>query len=250
MAEIKADIMASMWPRRIRKEFAASAGALLLIMAMPASAGSILDYIRNYDLNDYALGMSVSVSQNPYLNTKNSVIAYPYLTSFRHAAFTDDWLVLTDGELGVRKVNDNGWVFGAMGRIAPDLLVQDATVPRTRLPEVLRGVAEIAKRYDLKIANVFHAGDGNLHPNILFDRQNEEEVVRVERASREIMTLCVEAGGTITGEHGVGVDKRAYMSLAHNEVELDSLRSVRRVFDPEGLFNPGKVLPETTEVGA
>ena len=140
--------------------------------------------------------------------------------------------------------------FGAMGRIAPDLLVQDATVPRTRLPEVLRGVAEIGERYDLKIANVFHAGDGNLHPNILFDRQNEEEVARVERASREIMALCVEVGGTITGEHGVGIDKRAYMSLVHNEVEIDSLRSVRRVFDPEGLFNPGKVLPDPVEVEA
>jgi len=140
--------------------------------------------------------------------------------------------------------------FGAMGRIAPDLLVQDATVPRTRLPEVLRGVAEIGERYDLKIANVFHAGDGNLHPNILFDRQNEEEVARVERASREIMALCVEVGGTITGEHGVGIDKRAYMSLVHNEVEIDSLRSVRRVFAPEGLFNPGKVLPDPLEVEA
>ena len=86
--------------------------------------------------------------------------------------------------------------FGAMGRIAPDLLVQDATVPRTRLPEVLRGVAEIGERYDLKIANVFHAGDGNLHPNILFDRQNEDEVARVERASREIMARCVSVGGT------------------------------------------------------
>jgi len=140
--------------------------------------------------------------------------------------------------------------FGAMGRIAPDLLVQDATVPRTRLPEVLRGIAEIGKRYDLKIANVFHAGDGNLHPNILFDRQNEEEVGRVERASREIMSLCVDAGGTITGEHGVGVDKRGYMSLVHNEAELDSLRSVRRVFDPDELFNPGKVLPDSASVEA
>jgi glycolate oxidase subunit GlcD len=140
--------------------------------------------------------------------------------------------------------------FGAMGRIAPDLLVQDATVPRTRLPEVLARIAEIGERYDLKIANVFHAGDGNLHPNILFDRQNAEELERVERASREIMSLCVEVGGTITGEHGVGVDKRGYMTLVHSEVELDMLRRIRRVFDPEGLFNPGKVLPEQAEVGA
>ncbi len=134
--------------------------------------------------------------------------------------------------------------FGAMGRIAPDLLVQDATVPRTRLPEVLARITEIGEEYDLKIANVFHAGDGNLHPNILFDRNDQDEVDRVEAASKAIMTLCVQVGGTITGEHGVGVDKRQYMTLVHNETELDMLRRVRRVFDPSGLLNPGKVVPD------
>ena len=135
--------------------------------------------------------------------------------------------------------------FGAMGRIAPDLLVQDATVPRTRLPEVLARITEIGDEYGLKIANVFHAGDGNLHPNILFDRHDEEELARVEAASKAIMQLCVDVGGTITGEHGVGVDKRQYMSLVHNEIELEMLRSVRRVFDPAALLNPGKVLPDS-----
>lgn len=134
--------------------------------------------------------------------------------------------------------------FGAMGRIAPDLLVQDATVPRVRLPDVLARITELGERYDLKIANVFHAGDGNLHPNILFDRNDPEELARVEKASKEIMSLCVDAGGTITGEHGVGVDKRGYMGLVHDEVELDMLRRVRGVFDPSGLFNPGKVIPD------
>jgi glycolate oxidase subunit GlcD len=134
--------------------------------------------------------------------------------------------------------------FGAMGRIAPDLLVQDATVPRTKLPEVLARIAEIGRESGLTIANVFHAGDGNLHPNILFDRNDPEQLHRVERASREIMKLCVSVGGTITGEHGVGVDKRGYMDLVHNEVELDMLRRVRRVFDPDGLWNPGKVVPD------
>ncbi|MGD8600440.1 MAG: FAD-linked oxidase C-terminal domain-containing protein, partial [Gemmatimonadota bacterium] len=134
--------------------------------------------------------------------------------------------------------------FGAMGRIAPDLLVQDATVPRTRLPEVLARITEIGERYDLKVANVFHAGDGNLHPNILFDRNDPDELGRVERASKEIMSLCVEVGGTITGEHGVGIDKRGYMKLVHGDVELDAMRSVKRLFDPDGLFNPGKVLPD------
>ena len=134
--------------------------------------------------------------------------------------------------------------FGAMGRIAPDLLVQDATVPRTRLPDVLAQIAQIGVRYDLKVANVFHAGDGNLHPNILFDRRDASEMERVERASKEIMRICVEAGGTITGEHGVGLDKRDYMSLIHSDDTLRAMESVRRVFDPAGLCNPGKVLPD------
>jgi glycolate oxidase subunit GlcD len=140
--------------------------------------------------------------------------------------------------------------FGAMGRIAPDLLVQDATVPRTRLPEVLARITEIGERYRLRVANVFHAGDGNLHPNILFDRNDPDELARVERASKEIMSLCVEVGGTITGEHGVGVDKRGYMSLVLDEEELDAMRAVKRIFDPDALFNPGKVLPDPPVAGA
>lgn len=134
--------------------------------------------------------------------------------------------------------------FGAMGRLAPDLLVQDATVPRTRLPEVLARISGIAERYHLRVANVFHAGDGNLHPNIVFDRRDPEETRRVEEASREIMRVCVEAGGTITGEHGVGADKRKYMPLVFSEEELEVLRGVKGVFDPRGLCNPGKVIPD------
>jgi len=134
--------------------------------------------------------------------------------------------------------------FGAMGRIASDLLVQDATVPRSRLPEVLGRISDIGRRYDLTIANVFHAGDGNLHPNILFDRANADEMERVERASKEIMATCVEAGGTITGEHGVGIDKRDYMTLVYGDDELEAMRGVKAVFDPMGGMNPGKVLPD------
>jgi glycolate oxidase subunit GlcD len=136
--------------------------------------------------------------------------------------------------------------FGAMGRLAPDLLVQDATVPRSRLPAVLARIYGICERYDLRVANVFHAGDGNLHPNLVFDRRNEEELARVQAASREIMAACVDAGGTITGEHGVGLDKRHYMSLVFGPDEMDALCAVRRVFDPRGLANPGKILPEDT----
>jgi glycolate oxidase subunit GlcD len=150
----------------------------------------------------------------------------------------------TEATQRARLWNGRKKAFGAMGRIAPDLLVQDATVPRTRLPEVLARITEIGARYHLRVANVFHAGDGNLHPNILFDRNDQDELDRVERASKEIMKLCVDVGGTITGEHGVGVDKRGYMALVHGPQELEAMASVKRVFDPRGLFNPGKVLPE------
>lgn len=134
--------------------------------------------------------------------------------------------------------------FGAMGRLAPDLLVQDATVPRTRLPDVLGKIGEIGERYGLLVANVFHAGDGNLHPNLLFDRRDEDAVRRVEAASREIMAVCIEAGGTITGEHGVGVDKRRYMPLVYSDDVLHTMGRVKEAFDPRGQCNAGKVLPE------
>ena len=137
--------------------------------------------------------------------------------------------------------------FGAMGRIAPDLLVQDATVPRTQLPKVLATIAEIGRRYELSIANVFHAGDGNLHPNILFDRRDEDELARVERASKEIMQACVDVGGTITGEHGVGLDKRPYMDLIHGPVTLSAMADVKEAFDPTWVCNPGKVLPDSVQ---
>jgi glycolate oxidase subunit GlcD len=133
--------------------------------------------------------------------------------------------------------------FGAMGRLAPDLLIQDAVVPRSRLPEVLTQIYTIALEYDLKLCNMFHAGDGNLHPTILFDRRDAAQVERVEQASKRMMQLCVEAGGTITGEHGVGLDKREYMHLVFSDAAMSTMCDVRRVFDPEGLANPAKVLP-------
>jgi len=133
--------------------------------------------------------------------------------------------------------------FGALGRISPDLMVQDAVIPRSKLPDVLPEICRIAARYGLRLANVFHAGDGNLHPNICFDGRNPDEVRRVKEACREIMELCVRVGGSLTGEHGVGLDKIAYMPLVFTEDDLDAMARVRAVFDPEGLCNPGKVLP-------
>ena len=133
--------------------------------------------------------------------------------------------------------------FGALGRLAPDLVVQDAVVPRSALPEVLDAIAGIGRRHNLTIANVFHAGDGNLHPNISFDRRDAAMARKVEAASREIMAVCVAAGGTITGEHGVGVDKRQYMPLVFDAASITAMCDVRRVFDPDQRANPGKIFP-------
>jgi len=135
--------------------------------------------------------------------------------------------------------------FGAMGRLAPDLYVHDAVVPRAKLPEVLAGVCEIADRHGLKLSNVFHAGDGNLHPNISFDRRDADELARVMQAGREILTLCVDAGGVITGEHGVGIEKRDYMKLVFDDEDLLPMLHLRAAFDPDQVCNPGKVIPTT-----
>lgn len=133
--------------------------------------------------------------------------------------------------------------FGAMGRIAPDLAVQDAVVPRSALPDIMDQIEAIRRQYDLTISNVFHAGDGNLHPNISFDRRDPAVAARVHSACREIMAACVAAGGSITGEHGVGSDKLDYMPWIFDAETLGAMRAVRRAFDPAELANPGKVLP-------
>jgi glycolate oxidase subunit GlcD len=133
--------------------------------------------------------------------------------------------------------------FGAIGRISPDSMIQDAVVPRSRLPEVLGAAYDIAARHQLRIANVFHAGDGNLHPLICFDSRFPEEVLRVKEAGRELMEVCVKAGGTITGEHGVGLDKRELLPLVFSDADMNAMLSVRAAFDPLGLCNPGKIVP-------
>jgi glycolate oxidase subunit GlcD len=133
--------------------------------------------------------------------------------------------------------------FGAMGRIAPDLAVQDAVVPRSVLPDIMDRIAEIRDRHRLTISNVFHAGDGNLHPNISFDRHDPAVAERVHLACREIMAACVVAGGSITGEHGVGSDKIDYMPWIFDPDTLAAMRAVRQAFDPAERANPGKVVP-------
>jgi glycolate oxidase subunit GlcD len=133
--------------------------------------------------------------------------------------------------------------FGAMGRISSHLVVQDAVVPRTKLPEMLARVHDIGERYRVTVCNVFHAGDGNLHPNIGYDANDPDESERVHAAMREIMQACVDAGGTITGEHGVGIDKLPYMTSIFSEESLSAMCALRQVFDPERRANPGKVVP-------
>jgi len=131
--------------------------------------------------------------------------------------------------------------FAAMGRLAPAYYVQDGVIPRTRLPDVLRAIEEISARHGLRVANVFHAGDGNLHPLVLFS--DPSELPRVHEAGLEILTACVEAGGSITGEHGVGMEKNCYMPLQYSPDDLAAMRRVKTTFDPAGLANPGKIFP-------
>ena len=134
--------------------------------------------------------------------------------------------------------------FGAVARLRPNYLVCDGTVPRTKLPEVLAKVMEVGKNYNLPIANVFHAGDGNLHPLILFDERDEEELSKVHAAGSEILKLCADAGGTISGEHGIGAEKMKEMFFVFTDRDMAAMRKVKMAFDPEDICNPGKVIPE------
>lgn len=133
--------------------------------------------------------------------------------------------------------------FGAAGRVAPDLYVQDGVIPRTRLPETLRRIAAIGRKHGFEIGNIFHAGDGNLHPMLCFDRREPGALERAMAASDEIIALCVELGGSITGEHGVGMEKDRLMPLLFNEADLGLMRRVRDAFNPRGLLNPAKIFP-------
>jgi len=133
--------------------------------------------------------------------------------------------------------------FPAMGRISPDYYCMDGTIPRKRLGEVLNFIAALEKKYGLRCPNVFHAGDGNLHPLILFDANNPDELDRTERFAGEVLEKCVAVGGTITGEHGVGVEKINQMCVQFRPDELELFRAVKQAFDPAGLLNPGKAVP-------
>jgi glycolate oxidase subunit GlcD len=139
--------------------------------------------------------------------------------------------------------------FGAVARLAPNYLVNDATVPRTKLPEALAKVAEITKNYNCDHGNVFHAGDGNLHPLLLFDSRDTDQLHRVEKAGWEIMEACVKLGGTISGEHGIGLEKQEAMRLVFSEDDFKAQRALKRAFDPDNVLNPGKVIPPPKDAG-
>jgi glycolate oxidase len=140
----------------------------------------------------------------------------------------------------------------AMGQIRPDCYLQDAVIPRTKLPIILKEIEELSQEYGLPVANVFHAGDGNLHPFILYDGRYEEEIRKAEELGAKIMKRCIEMGGSITGEHGVGLEKRDFMPLMYTQDDLDAMMKVKCAFNPDQLLNPGKIFPTSkscVEVG-
>ncbi|HHK42528.1 MAG TPA: FAD-binding protein, partial [Planctomycetaceae bacterium] len=133
--------------------------------------------------------------------------------------------------------------FGAIGRLSPSCCTQDGVVPRTRLPDILSRIQEIGREFDLRIVNVFHAGDGNIHPILLFDERDDDQVRRVLEASHRILEACLEMGGSVTGEHGIGVEKIAFMEKMFSPHDLDVMADLRSAFNPDGLLSPGKMLP-------
>jgi len=138
--------------------------------------------------------------------------------------------------------------FGAVGRISPDYLCMDGVIPTSQLPDVLRRIGEMSISYNLSVANIFHAGDGNLHPLIMFDANDPASLRKAENFGADILKLCVEVGGCLTGEHGVGVEKRDLMGVQFNEIELEQMRRVKSAFDPGWLLNPSKVFPLKSNV--
>ena len=139
--------------------------------------------------------------------------------------------------------------FGAIGRLSPSYCTQDGVVPRTKLPHILARISEIGKRYELGIVNVFHAGDGNLHPILLFDERDEQQVERVLQASSEILDECLACGGSVTGEHGIGVEKISFMNKMFSEDDLDAMNRLRIAFNPENRLSPDKMLPTAGACG-
>lgn len=136
--------------------------------------------------------------------------------------------------------------FGALGRLSPNYITQDGVVPRSRLPEVMARAAEVSRRYGIRIANVFHAGDGNIHPVLLYDERDPEQVKRVLAAGDEILDACIELGGTVTGEHGVGIEKKRHLGRLFTAEDLQVMIDIHDVFNPDSRCNPGKIFPSAS----
>ena len=139
--------------------------------------------------------------------------------------------------------------FGAIGRLSPNFITQDGVVPRSKLPEMMRFIGECSRKYGLRIPNVFHAGDGNIHPLVLYDERDADQVRRALEASHDILEKCVELGGSVTGEHGIGVEKIDFMARQFSPDDLEAMRMLRRVFDPDGRCNPHKMFPGSKRCG-
>ena len=158
-------------------------------------------------------------------------------------------VLATDPEDRLRLWKGRKAAFAAMGRLSPDYYVQDGVIPRTQLPQVLREIEALGAKHGYRVANVFHAGDGNLHPLILYDNAIEGQLEAVEALGGDILKLCVRVGGSISGEHGIGADKRCYMPEMFSPVDLETMQWVRQAFDPNGLANPTKLLPTPRTCG-
>ncbi|MCZ6450128.1 MAG: FAD-binding protein [Deltaproteobacteria bacterium] len=133
--------------------------------------------------------------------------------------------------------------FAAMGQLSPDYYVMDTVIPRSKLPQIMEFIGKLSEKYSLRVANVFHAGDGNLHPLMLYDSRNEGQLHEAEEMGAQIIKACIEMGGSLTGEHGIGVEKRDFMPLMYSDDDLEAMQKVKRVFNPDGLLNPGKIFP-------
>ena len=180
-----------------------------------------------------------SVAEQDWMLAKILALCEPFKPlSMRVSQSAEESLAIWKGRKGA---------FGAVGRISPDYLCMDGTIPTGQLPHVLRRISEMSDAYGLKVANIFHAGDGNLHPLIMFDANEPGCFERAERFGADILRLCVEVGGCLTGEHGVGVEKRDLMPVQFTEIELEQQRRIKSAFDPDWLLNPSKVFPLKVE---
>ena len=225
-------------------------GAVIASGLVPAAL-EIIDSrtIAAVEASVYAAGLPVDAGAVLIIELDGPAVALPaqidriQALCGEHGAVAID--VASDEEERQRFWRARKGAFGAMGRLAPDLYVHDAVVPRSKLPDIIEKICEIGDRHRLTLSNVFHAGDGNLHPNISFDRRDPEELERVLAAGDEILRCCVAAGGVISGEHGVGSEKQEYLELVFSESDMDAMKRLRAVFDPDGVCNPGKIFPTT-----